>query len=148
MFFVNIHKNIFACFFSAHNLVTLSCHEQVFLMRVHFERYFSYHWAIITSHYWPWWWEKYFSKRSRVKHTCSWRNKLILFFVNIWIDNVSVCWKLFLQKGSLLKNLLRRHIFKRLSQTEKVFQNFADWKDLNKTFIVLIFQNSFSEHLF
>ena len=24
-----------------------------------------------------WWWEKYLSKRSQIKHTCSWRDKLI-----------------------------------------------------------------------
>ena len=38
-----IRKNIFACLFSVHNTISLSCHEQVCLMRLRFERYFSYH---------------------------------------------------------------------------------------------------------
>ena len=28
---VNIHKDIFACLFSIHNIISLSCHEQVCL---------------------------------------------------------------------------------------------------------------------
>ena len=36
---VNIRKNIFACLFSVHNTMSLSRHEQVCLMRLHFERY-------------------------------------------------------------------------------------------------------------
>ena len=46
-----IRKNIFACLFSVHNTISLSRHEQVCLMRLRFERYLS--------------------KRSLIKHTCS-----------------------------------------------------------------------------
>ena len=47
----DIHENIFACLFSVYNIISLSRHEQVCLMRLHFERYFSRHGAIarITS---------------------------------------------------------------------------------------------------
>ena len=45
----------------------LSCHEQVCLIRLRFERYFG-------------WWEKYLSKRSLIKHTCSWRDKHIVLW--------------------------------------------------------------------
>ena len=41
-----IRKNIFACLFSIHNTISLSRHEQVCLMRLRFERYFSHHRAI------------------------------------------------------------------------------------------------------
>ena len=37
-----------------------------------FDRYFSHHWAQ--------WWKKYLSKRSLIKHTCSWRDKLIVLW--------------------------------------------------------------------
>ena len=37
-----IRKNIFACLFSVHNTISLSRHEQVCLMRLRFERYFSH----------------------------------------------------------------------------------------------------------
>ena len=37
-----ILKNIFACLFSVHNTISLSRHEQVCLMRLRFERYFSH----------------------------------------------------------------------------------------------------------
>ena len=36
-------KNIFACLFSVHNTISLSRHEQVCLMRLRLERYFSHH---------------------------------------------------------------------------------------------------------
>ena len=39
------------------------------MFRLLFDRYFSHHRAR--------WWEKYLSKRSVIKHTCSWRDKLI-----------------------------------------------------------------------
>ena len=38
-----IRKNIFNCLFSVHNNISLSRHEQVCLMRLRFERYFSHH---------------------------------------------------------------------------------------------------------
>ena len=40
-----IHKDIFACLFSIHNIISLSCHEQVCLSGLRFERYFSHHQA-------------------------------------------------------------------------------------------------------
>ena len=40
---VDIRKNIFACLFSVHNTISLSCHEQVCLISLPFERYFSHH---------------------------------------------------------------------------------------------------------
>ena len=40
---VDIRKNIFDCLFSVHNAISLSCHEQVCLIRLPFERYFSHH---------------------------------------------------------------------------------------------------------
>ena len=36
-------KNIFACLFSVHNIIRLLCPEQVRLMELRFERYFSQH---------------------------------------------------------------------------------------------------------
>ena len=39
---VDVRKNIFACLFSVHNKISLSRHEQVCLMRLRFERYFSH----------------------------------------------------------------------------------------------------------
>ena len=41
-----LRKNIFACLFSVHNTTSLSPHEQVCLMRLRFERYFSHHRAM------------------------------------------------------------------------------------------------------
>ena len=38
-----IHKNIFVCQFSIHNIITLSRHEQVCLMRLRLEKHFSHH---------------------------------------------------------------------------------------------------------
>ena len=61
--------------FTVHNTISLSCHEQVCLIRLHFERYFSYHQAR--------WWEKYLSKCSLIKHTCSWRDKFVLRIENL-----------------------------------------------------------------
>ena len=45
----SIHKDIFACLFSIHNTISLSCHEQVCLSGLRFERYFSHHWAASGS---------------------------------------------------------------------------------------------------
>ena len=39
----NIRKDIFACLFSIHNTISLSCHEQLCLSGLRFERYFSHH---------------------------------------------------------------------------------------------------------
>ena len=50
-----IHKNIFACLFSIHNTISLSCHEQVCLSGLCFPL-----------------------KRNPLKHTCSWHDKLIV----------------------------------------------------------------------
>ena len=56
-------KNIFACLDSIHNTISLSRREQVGLSGLRFEKYFSHHQARG--------WEKYLSKRSPLKHTCS-----------------------------------------------------------------------------
>ena len=45
----DIRKNIFACLFSVHNTISLSRHEQVCLMRLRFERYFSHHRAAMMG---------------------------------------------------------------------------------------------------
>ena len=42
----SVRKNIFASLFSVHNTIILSRHEQVCLMRLRFERYFSHHRAM------------------------------------------------------------------------------------------------------
>ena len=41
--YFNVRKNIFACLFSINNTISLSCHEQVCLSGLHFERYFCHH---------------------------------------------------------------------------------------------------------
>ena len=38
-----LRKNIFACLFSVYNRISLLRHEQVHLMRLSFDRYFSHH---------------------------------------------------------------------------------------------------------
>ena len=44
--FSDICENIFVCLFCfVYNIVSLSHHEQVYLMRLHFERCFSHYWA-------------------------------------------------------------------------------------------------------
>ena len=40
-----MRKKLFACLFSVHNTIVLSRHEQVCLIRLRFERYFSHHQA-------------------------------------------------------------------------------------------------------
>ena len=60
---LSMRKNIFACLFSVHNTICLSCHEQVCLMSVHFEGYFSHGRGI--------------SRNVASLNTCSWRDKLI-----------------------------------------------------------------------
>ena len=67
-------KNIFAWLFIVHNTISLSCHGQAFLIRLHFERYFSHHQTK--------WWEEYLLKRSLIEHTCSWRDTLIVLQTN------------------------------------------------------------------
>ena len=51
--YIIVHKDIFACLFSIHNTISLSCHEQVCLSGLRFERYFSHHrandWRSISS---------------------------------------------------------------------------------------------------
>ena len=78
--------------------ISLSRHEQVCLIGLHFERYFSQ------------WWEKYLSKRSplkHLKHTCSWRDKLIV----LWILNSQA--KIFLRINSIISvtflKIMMRH---------------------------------------
>ena len=42
---IDIRKNIFVCLFSVHKTISLSRHEQVCLIRLHFQIYFSHHQA-------------------------------------------------------------------------------------------------------
>ena len=58
---------------SHHNEICSSRHEQARLMRLRFERYVS-----------AWWWEKYLSKCSFIKHTYSLR--VNLFYYEHWAD--------------------------------------------------------------
>ena len=46
--YMSKHKDIFACLFSIHNIISLSCHEQVCLSGLRFERYFSHHQAEVS----------------------------------------------------------------------------------------------------
>ena len=94
-----LRKNIFACLFSIHNTISLSRHEQVCLSRLRFERYFSVKVRIFPLNmrdiiiYVARWWEKYLSKCSPLKHTCSWRDKPIvlkhLLIKNIWYFKIT-----------------------------------------------------------
>ena len=85
-----ISKNIFACLFSVHNTISLSRHEQVCLIRLRIERYFSHHRGSIyrkkTKYLSKRRREKYLSKRSLINHTCFWSDRLIV-----------LCWKMLLQ---------------------------------------------------
>ena len=83
-----------------------SRHEQVCVIRLRFERYFSHHRVR--------WWEKYLSKRSVIRHTCSWRDKLIV----LWIMNRQT--KIFLRIQN--KDIWTYQIF--MSQTVLIFPNF------------------------
>ena len=47
-----MHKDIFACLFSIHNIISLSCHEQVCLSGLRFERYFSHHRKLNVNRGW------------------------------------------------------------------------------------------------
>ena len=49
-------KDIFACLFSIHNTINLSCHEQVCLSGLRFERCFSHH-RRCFSHHWSSHWD-------------------------------------------------------------------------------------------
>ena len=51
--------------------IIIPVHEQVYLIRLHFGRKAR-------------WWEKYFPKRSLIKHTCSWRVNLLYY--EHWTD--------------------------------------------------------------
>ena len=97
----DICKNIFACLFSVHNTISLSRHEQVCLIRLRVERYFSHHQRrtsrkkkkYISKRRR----EKYLSKRSLINHTCSWLDNLIL-----------LCWKMLLQLFFYMAYLISR----------------------------------------
>ena len=67
---INIHENILACLFSVHNTISLSRHGQVCLIKLLLERYFSRHWAMMK-------WEVS-HEHSLIKHTCSWRDKIVV----------------------------------------------------------------------
>ena len=86
----DICENIFVCLFSVHNTMGLSRHEQVCLIRLRIERYFSHHQRSISRKKKKYLSKsrrgKYLYKRSLITHTCSWRDKLIV-----------LCWKMLLQ---------------------------------------------------
>ena len=63
----SLRKNIFAHLFSVHNTISLSPHEQVCLIRLRYERYFSHH----------------HSKSRLIKHICSWRDKLLILLKSL-----------------------------------------------------------------
>ena len=46
-----IRKDIFACLFSIHNTISLSCHELVCLSELRLEKYFSHHRAYLIESY-------------------------------------------------------------------------------------------------
>ena len=62
--------------------ISLSCHEQVCLSGLRFEIYVSHHRAR--------WWEKYLSKRSPLKHTCLWHDKLNVLWILKWQVKISL----------------------------------------------------------
>ena len=68
-----MRKNFFACLFSVHHTISLSRHKQVCLTRQHFERYFSHH-------------SRNISQYILIKHTCSWRDKLIVLFLHFFMQ--------------------------------------------------------------
>ena len=57
--------------------------KKVCLSGLRFERYFSHHQAR--------WWEKYLSKCSPLKHTCSWHDKLIVLWILNRQAKISLC---------------------------------------------------------
>ena len=44
---IRMDKSIFPCLFIVHNIISLSRHEQVCLMRLHLESYCSHHQAVV-----------------------------------------------------------------------------------------------------
>ena len=64
------NKIIFTCLFNVHIIISLSRHEQLCLMKLSFEKYFSHH---RTK-----WLKNYLSKRSLMKHACSCLFKFIV----------------------------------------------------------------------
>ena len=63
-----IRKNIFGCPLSVHNTISLSRHEQVYLMRLCFERYFSHYEKK----------GKVSLEKQPLKYSCSQRDKFIV----------------------------------------------------------------------
>ena len=80
-----------------YNTISLSCHEQVCLSVLRFERYFSHHRAK--------WWEKYLSKHSPLKHTCSWHDKLIVLWILNRQAKISLCTRFYSTIRKISKSL-------------------------------------------
>ena len=59
----SVYKKFSVWLFSVRNIISVSCHERVYLMRLPFERYFSHHRDRLS--------EKHHSERSLIKNTCS-----------------------------------------------------------------------------
>ena len=80
------------------------------------------------SHHWARWWEKYLSKRSPSKHTCSWRDNLI----ELW--TVSRQAKIFLRISKMsvgsFYNQPNSQIgqFRKIQEEEKNFGDFSFYK--------------------
>ena len=102
---VDICKNIFACLFVVHNTISLSCHEHVCLIRLHFERYFSYHQEEVSrdtspiSHY----------RYSLYLDINSWKLRTFSFALNL-----SSCFSCFFCNSLLLQNMSHIHHWERL----------------------------------
>ena len=98
--------------------------EQVCLSRLRFERYFAR------------WWEKYLSKSSLLKHTCSLRDKLIV----LWLLNRQA--KIFLQNQYWYDTNGRKgirngisHVINRYAQTNNKCMNDYN-KDNESSFLM------------
>ena len=108
---------------SLNNTISLSRHEQVCLIRPCFERYFSHHQDERSISQCQ---EKYLLKRSPIKHTCSWCDKLIVLWTLYYklpfnqfffLQKQSICsfvWDLYywLQLYLLLAILLNFFLFR------------------------------------
>ena len=74
-----IRKNIFACLSSVRNTISLSRHEQVCLVRLRFEIYFSHHCGPMMG--------EVSLETYLIKHTYSWQAKIFLSIGSVldWI---------------------------------------------------------------
>ena len=109
-------KNILACLFSIYNTINLSRHEQVCLIRL---RIFPLNMCDIII-YAARWWGKHLSKRSLIKHTCSWYDKLIV----LWILNRQAKVFLHISKHIMVKPFLAK--IRKLEKTMIKYSSYAN----------------------